>query len=103
MQSPAMWRTGVGFFLALGSIGWFAAASSEAVSRTPIQKVIEMLNGMLVKGKQEKHEEQVQFTAYKQFCDDTLAEKANAVKVGEESIVKLKADIQKANTDAETA
>eukprot|EP00419_Tripos_fusus_P035295 CAMPEP_0172779856 /NCGR_PEP_ID=MMETSP1074-20121228/202633_1 /TAXON_ID=2916 /ORGANISM="Ceratium fusus, Strain PA161109" /LENGTH=716 /DNA_ID=CAMNT_0013616823 /DNA_START=45 /DNA_END=2196 /DNA_ORIENTATION=+ len=89
-------------FMVLVSLG-LAAASSGAVSTTPIQKVIEMLNGMLVKGKQEKHDEQVQFTAYKQFCDDTLAEKATAVKVGEESIVKLKADIQKANTDAEIA
>ena len=30
---------------------------------------------MAEKGKKEKHEEQVQFAAYKQFCDDTTEEK----------------------------
>jgi len=30
---------------------------------------------MLEKGKDEKHKEQVQFAAYKQFCDDTSVEK----------------------------
>ena len=30
-------------------------------------------------GKEEKHAEQVQFAAYKQFCDDTSVEKARAV------------------------
>merc|ERR1719301_155060 len=33
---------------------------------------------MVEKGKKEKHEEQVQFAAYKQFCDDTTVEKQRA-------------------------
>jgi hypothetical protein len=41
---------------------------------TPVQKVVELLGGMLEKGKKEKHDEQVQFAAYKQFCDDTTAQ-----------------------------
>ncbi len=49
------------------------SAAGSAV--TPVQKVIEMMNGMLEKGKKEKHEEQVQFAAYKQFCDVTTVEK----------------------------
>jgi hypothetical protein len=36
---------------------------------TPVQKVLQLMEGMLAKGKQEKHDEQVQFAAYKQFCD----------------------------------
>ena len=47
--------------------------SSNAV--TLVQKVIGMINDMLAKDKNGKHEEQVQFAAYKQFCDDTLVER----------------------------
>jgi len=62
---------------------------------TPVQKVIEMMNGMLEKGKKEKHEEQVQFAAYKQFCDDTTVEKKRAIDEANEQIDVLKADIEK--------
>merc|ERR1719282_1214904 len=41
-----------------------------------------------------KHEEQVQFAAYKQFCDDTSAEKEAAIKKADEKIEMLKADIE---------
>jgi len=68
---------------------------------TPVQKVIQLLTGMLEKGKNEKHEEQVQFAAFKQFCDDTTAEKKTAIAEAEETIEILKADIQKYAADAE--
>merc|ERR1719331_1516794 len=58
------------------------------------------MEGMLEKGKKEKHEEQVQFAAYKQFCDDTTVEKTRAIKEAEEKIEVLKADIQKYTADA---
>jgi len=74
-------------------------ASSSQV--TPVQKVIQLLQGMAEKGKKEKHEEQVQFAAYKQFCDDTTVEKENAIKEANEMIEVLKADIQKFAADAE--
>jgi len=67
---------------------------------TPVQKVIQLLNGMLEKGKAEKHEEQVQFAAYKQFCDDTTVEKKRAIEEANEQIDMLKADIQKSIADA---
>merc|ERR1719471_380759 len=70
-----------------------AVASGNAV--TPVQKVIEMMNGMLEKGKKEKHDEQVQFAAYKQFCDDTTVEKKRAIEEANEQIDVLKADIEK--------
>merc|ERR1719337_397019 len=49
---------------------------------------------MLEKGKKEKHDEQVQFAAYKQFCDDTSVEKKRAIDEANEKIDVLKADIQ---------
>merc|ERR1719214_192032 len=65
------------------------------VEVTPVQKVIQLMEGMLEKGKKEKHEEQVQFAAYKQFCDDTSVEKKRAIAEANEQIEVLKADIQK--------
>jgi len=81
----------------------FASAfvSDGAVAKvTPVQKVIELLNGMLEKGKAEKHSEQVQFAAFKQFCDDTTVEKKRAIAEANEMIEVLKADIQKYAADA---
>jgi cell division septum initiation protein DivIVA len=69
---------------------------------TPVQKVIELLQGMLEKGKKEKHEEQVQFASYKQFCDDATVEKQRSIKEAEEMIEMLRADIQQYAVDAET-
>jgi len=54
-----------------------------------------MMEGMLEKGKKEKHGEQVQFAAYKQFCDDTTVEKKRAIDEADEQIDVLKADIEK--------
>merc|ERR1719316_1370147 len=79
----------------------FAFASAERSAVTPVQKVIELLNGMLEKGKKEKHEEQVQFAAFKQFCDDTTVEKQRAIEEANQMIEVLKADIQKYAADAE--
>jgi len=69
------------------------------VEVTPVQKVIELMQGMLAKGKKEKHDEQVQFAAYKQFCDDTSVEKKRAIAEAEETIEVLKADIAKYTSD----
>merc|ERR1719287_432148 len=77
-----------------------AVTCSSAAEVTPLQKVIEMLNGMLEKGKAEKHDEQVQYAAYKQFCDDTSVEKERSIAEANEQIEILKADIQKYAADA---
>jgi len=77
-----------------------APASADTLKVTPVEKVLQMLTGMVAKGEQEKHEEQVQFAAYKQFCDDTSTEKTRAIKEAGEEIEVLKADIQKATVDA---
>jgi cell division septum initiation protein DivIVA len=57
---------------------------------------------MAEKGKKEKHEEQVQFAAYKQFCDDTTTEKQRAIKEANAKMEQLSAAIQKAEADAAT-
>merc|ERR1719450_1642475 len=75
------------------------AAATEV---TPVQKVIQLLQGMAEKGKKEKHEEQVQFAAYKQFCDDTTTEKQRAIKEANAKMEQLSAAIQKAEADAAT-
>mmetsp|Transcript_4595 Transcript_4595/g.7443 ORF Transcript_4595/g.7443 Transcript_4595/m.7443 type:complete len:669 (+) Transcript_4595:54-2060(+) len=83
------------------SVGQLSAESAAIESKvTPVQKVIQLLEGMLEKGKKEKHDEQVQFAAYKQFCDDTSVEKKRAIEEANERIEILKADIQKYTADA---
>merc|ERR1719428_2294737 len=60
-----------------------------------------MLQGMLEKGKKEKHEEQVQFASYKQWCDDTTVEKQKSIKEYDQMIEMLNADIQKYEAEAQ--
>jgi len=69
-----------------------ALASGEGV--TPVQKVIQLMEGMLQQGKSMKHEKPVQFAAYKQFCDDTSAGKEAAILKADQKIEVLKADIE---------
>ena len=63
-------------------------------------QLIQLLNGMVEKGKKENLEEQVQFAAYKQLCDDTTVGKQRAIKEANEMIEILQADIQKYEADA---
>ena len=77
-----------------------ALVGVNAVEVTPTQKVVQLLEGMLAKGKEEKHGEQVQFAAYKQFCDDTAVEKERDIKEAEELMAKLDADEKAARAHA---
>jgi len=56
--------------------------------------VIELMNGMVEKGKKEKHEESIQFATFKQFCESTIAEKTRDIKAANEMIASLTADIE---------
>jgi hypothetical protein len=78
----------------------FALGTSNREAVTPVQKVVQMLSGMLEKGKKEKHEEAVQFATYKQFCEDTEVTVKRSIKESDEKIGMLKADIQKYSTEA---
>jgi hypothetical protein len=76
--------------------------SATEVQVTPVQKVIQLLQGMAEKGKEEKHAEAVQFAAYKQFCDDTTVEKQRAVTEATDLMEQLSASIAKGEADAAT-
>jgi hypothetical protein len=84
--------------LALGASARVERAHTRV---TPVEKVVELMNGMLAKGKDEKHAEEVQFAEYKQWCDDTSVEKTRAIAEANEEIEKLSADIEKYTADAE--
>jgi len=71
-----------------------------SISVTPVQKVIEMLQGMKTKGQAEKDSEEVQFAKYQQFCEDTSRLKQTAVKDGTRHIDSLQATIAKAVADS---
>lgn len=74
-------------------------ADSTRTTVTPIQKVIQLMNGMLAKGEQEKHEENVAFSTYSQWCGDTKVEKETDIKNGADAVTQLEADITKAEAD----
>jgi len=80
-------------------LGAFVAGATFG-SVTPLQKVVTMLMGMLEKGKKEKHQEQVQFAAYSQFCQDTSITLKKQIKEGTSKVSMLKADIQKYVTES---
>jgi len=86
--------------LFVGASARASAADTARSAVTPVQKVVQLMEGMMAKGKEEKHDEQVQFAAYKQFCDDNIAEKQQAIKEANEKLEVLSADIELHTTDA---
>ena len=64
---------------------------------TPVQKVIQLMNEMHAKGVQEKQDEEVAFTTFKQWCDNTATNKQKAIKEAEELMEQLEADIASAS------
>merc|ERR1719217_957552 len=75
-------------------------ASSEKI--TPVQKVIELMNNMVEKGKKEKGDEAIQFASFKGFCDNTVSAKQKAIAEAGEMIETLTADIEKYEAEAAT-
>merc|ERR1719482_743269 len=75
--------------------------SATAVEVTPIEKVIELLNGMLSTCRDERKQEQIDFAAFKQFCDDVTTDKQNIIKAAQVEVKSLKADLQKLEMDIE--
>merc|ERR1719160_2236410 len=83
----------------LALLAFVANAETDSSKVTPVEKVLQLMESMVAKGKKAKHEEQVQYTAYKNFCDETTVEKKRAIQEANELIDTLKADIQKYATD----
>merc|ERR1719387_2214737 len=57
---------------------------------------------MKAKGEEEKHNEMVQFSTYKQFCESTTAEKTRSIAEGQDNIEQYKAEIAKSGADVLT-
>jgi len=74
-------------------------ATSSQVKDTPLQKVISMLDSMQVKGKKEKHGEEVAFAEFHEWCDQTQSETKKNIEQAAAAIQQLEADIVKAEAD----
>merc|ERR1719453_1645074 len=85
--------------------GAFAVLTVSAAANevTPIQKVLQMIDGMIVKGKAEKHTEEVEFAEFQQWCDSTREATKKSIAEAAARIEQLEADIIKADADAEDA
>jgi hypothetical protein len=70
---------------------------------TPIQKVLTMIDDMIVKGKSEKHVEETEFAEFQQWCDSTREATKKSITEAAARIEQLEADIIKADADAEEA
>jgi chromosome segregation ATPase len=79
-----------------------ASAYELRAGVTPVQKVIQLMNEMHAKGVQEKQDEEVAFTTFKQWCDNTASNKQKAIKEAEELMEQLEADIAAAESDVVT-
>merc|ERR1719207_332393 len=79
----------------------FAVADASKSKVTPVQKVVQLLQGMVEEGKKEKKNEQVEFSKYQAWCRDTIKDRKRAISEEEATIEQLLADIAKYKTDAE--
>jgi len=89
----------LGIFASLFSLG--AAVHDTRTGVTPIQQVLNLLDDMVAKGKAEKHEEEVEFAKFHEWCDDTRAVTTKSIEEAKGQIEQLTADIAKAEADAE--
>jgi uncharacterized protein YoxC len=87
------------FLAFLAALG-LAEAYGLRADVSPVQKVIQLMQDMLAKGKAMKQDEEVKFAAYKQFCEGTAAEKQSSIEDAAAEIEDLQAAIQKAESDA---
>lgn len=68
---------------------------------SPIQKVVHMLQDMLATGETELKAEQVSFAEFKQFCEDTKAQKAESIAKQKQQIESLAANTQEYKAKAD--
>jgi len=77
-----------------------AVPPASAVTVSPVQKVLTMMNDMKTKGIAEKDSEIATFKTFMQFCKDTMASKEKSVTDTADEIEKLSADIGMYNAEA---
>jgi uncharacterized membrane protein len=68
---------------------------------TPLQKVLEMLDGMLAACQKAKHVEQEEFAEFQQWCDSSRTSAQRNINEAASQIEQLQADLGKAQSDAE--
>jgi len=76
-----------------------AVEQKQHVSATPVTKIIQLLQDMLAKGKKEIQQEEIHFSAFKQFCGDKTGFKQKAIETATARIGELNAQIQQADAD----
>lgn len=97
-----MARMGVaGRMVALASLVVLSQGASVHNEASPLGKVLQMLQGLLTKGKAEKIQEKVKFAKFSSYCDITRQDTKSSIKTGAENILQQTADIGKALSDAE--
>jgi len=74
-------------------------AYTMQVKGTPVQKVIEMMNEMLAKGKSEKEAEAKMFAEYEEWADDESRKTGFEIKTLKASIEELATEAEKADSD----
>jgi len=82
-------KTGVLFAASYGA----QASSRNVASVTLIQKVLELMDGMLEKGIAEKKSEEVKYTAFNQWCGDQTRIRNDEIAAGDAEIERLNAFI----------
>jgi len=65
-----------------------------------VQKVVQMMNEMRAKGEEEKNAEEVTFTTFANWCQNTARQRTKAIAKGEAAISSLSAEIDKLDNDA---
>lgn len=78
------------------------AGAPLLAAETPLSKVVSLLQGMRQKAATQAQSEQVQYAAYKQYCDDTLIAQKAAIQEAQQSMSLLQADIQLGTANAAT-
>merc|ERR1719163_1164314 len=78
--------------VALFALTAVSTAARQQAGVTPVQKVIQLLNGMVEKGKAEKQEEQVMFAAYKQKFEADAKQLGHEISVHDEDIATWEGD-----------
>jgi len=76
--------------------------SSVADQVSPVQKVIQLLDGMKDKGEQEMQADQTQHNEQTKFCEETLRDKSRAMEEAGDKIEQLNADIAKFESSIKT-
>jgi len=82
------------FLLALLTFEANSITLSSKLSVTPIEKVLEMMDGMVKKGNEQMREEQVAFSAFNEWCRQRISVKQKEIKLQQNAINELSADIE---------